>query len=231
MEPKADWFPHGEREPRAVLQRIVPRIRKVVSAAENPSVNVIARRTRSPFKVLVSTVISARTKEDVTMEASRRLFARAKSARDIASMREREIADCIYPAGFYRSKAKTIRALARMILTDYGGNVPDRMEELLTLPGVGRKTANLVLTAGFGKPGICVDTHVHRISNRLGVVRTANPTETEFALRRILPRRYWIEINGLLVKFGRSVCTPLSPFCSTCTISDVCAQTGVTRMR
>jgi endonuclease-3 len=231
MEPKADWFPHGEKDAQAVLRRIVPRIRKSVSAVENPSVNVIACRTRSPFKVLVSTVISARTKEDVTMEASKRLFARVKSVRTLASMREQEIADCIYPAGFYRSKAKTLRALARMIIDDFGGKVPDRMEELLALPGVGRKTANLVITAGFGKPGICVDTHVHRISNRVGAVRTANPTETEFALRRVLPRRYWIEINGLLVKFGRAICTPLSPFCSTCTISNICAQTGVKRIR
>lgn len=228
---KPEWFPLGEGGARDLLGRAVPRIAGAVEAEDDPSVGALAKRTRSPFRILVSTVISARTKEEVTASASRRLFARARIPRTIASMPEREIASLIFPAGFYRTKAKTIRALAARIVSDFDGTVPDRMDDLLTLPGVGRKTANLVLTIGFGKPGICVDTHVHRITNRLGAVRTANPAETEFALRRVLPKRFWIGINGHLVKFGRAVCAPISPFCSACAVSGLCARSGVVRSR
>lgn len=209
----------------------MPLLEKAVRGKEAPSVTEIARRTRSPFRVLVSTVISARTKDEVTAEASARLFARASTPEGIARLQERTISKLIFPAGFYRTKARAIRALAGKIANDFGGRVPDTIDELLTLPGVGRKTANLVVTHGFGKPGICVDTHVHRIVNRLGAVRTRNPHETEFALRAVLPKRHWLEINELLVTYGKHVCAPTSPICSRCVVARMCGKIGVERSR
>lgn len=228
---KAEWFPNGRRRSAALLDRSVPPIREAVGHSEDPSVTRIAKRTRSPFRVLVSTVISARTKDEVTGAASERLFSRAKAPADMARLRESEIAKLIYPAGFYRTKAKAIRALSKRLVEEHGGRVPRSIEELVELPGVGRKTANLVVTLAFGGPGICVDTHVHRIVNRLGAVRTKNPRETEFALRGVLPREHWLEINDLLVMFGKSVCTPVSPRCSICPLAGLCAKAGVTRSR
>jgi endonuclease-3 len=206
-------------------------VRHAVRGAEDPSVTRIARRTRSPFSVLVSTVISARTKDEVTGAAAGRLFALAATPRGMARLPVARIEKAIYPAGFYRTKARSIRSLSRILDEEYGGEVPDTIEELVRLPGVGRKTANLVVTLGFGAPGICVDTHVHRVCNRLGAVRTRNPAQTEFALRAVLPKRHWIEINDLLVIFGRAVCTPLSPRCSRCAIVKRCGRVGVTRSR
>ena len=143
----------------------------------------------------------------------------------------RRIAQLIYPVGFYRTKARVILGLCRDLLERFAGRVPDDIDALLTLKGVGRKTANLVVTMGFNKPGICVDTHVHRISNRLGYVRTRNPEETEMALRARLPTRFWIGYNDLLVSFGQNVCTPLSPRCSTCPVRALCRRVGVTAWR
>jgi endonuclease-3 len=196
-----------------------------------PSVSEVARRRRDPFSILVSTMISLRTKDEVTTRASERLLAAASDPRSLARLPESRIARLIYPAGFYRVKARNIRAAARIILETHGGKVPHRMEELLALPGVGRKTANLVITLGFGLPGICVDTHVHRISNRLGWVRTTGPEKTEEALRESLPRRHWIRINEMLVRFGQAVCTPLSPWCSVCVLRARCPRVGVVRSR
>jgi endonuclease-3 len=230
-EPRTEWFPLGRRAATARFGRIVPLVRKAVYGREAPSVTRIARRTRSPFKVLVSTVISARTKDEVTGEAARRLFAAAATPKRMAALSERRIASLIYPAGFYRTKARAIRALAAKVAREPGARVPRTMEGLLALPGVGRKTANLVLTLGFGLPGICVDTHVHRVVNRLGVVATRNPAETESALRATLPRTHWLEINDLLVTFGKTVCAPLSPRCSICPIRRSCARVGVVRSR
>ena len=231
FEPKAEWFPKGPPESRKLLRAVVPRIRAAIRGKQDPSVTEIARTTRSPFKVLVSTVISARTKDEVTGAASERLYARADTPETLARLPEQRIAKLIYPAGFYKTKARAIRALSKQVIDVFSGTVPDTIEELLTLPGVGRKTANLVLTLGFGKPGICVDTHVHRIVNRLGAVRTRNPQETEFALRAVLPRRNWIEINDLLVIYGKSVCAPISPFCSKCTVTKHCRKVNVDRTR
>ncbi|MBD3178331.1 MAG: endonuclease III [Candidatus Latescibacteria bacterium] len=192
-----------------------------------PSVTGVARETRSPFKVLVSTVISARTKDEVTGEASRRLFNMAGSPDEMAALPAERISEAIYPAGFYNNKGKAIRELSEKLVRDFGSEVPDSIDELLTLPGVGRKTANLVMTQGFGKDAICVDTHVHRIINRLGVVESKNPAESEYALREILPREHWIEINDLLVSFGKKVCRPVSPLCSRCLIKGDCQRVGV----
>jgi endonuclease-3 len=177
--------------------------------------------------VLVSCLISLRTKDEVTGEASARLFRLARTPRTMVDLPASTIARTIYPAGFYRTKARTIREICRTLIGRHGGQVPATMEELLALKGVGRKTANLVLTIGFGKPGICVDTHVHRISNRLGIVETKTPEQTEFTLRQVLPRQHWIPYNDLLVTFGQNLCKPISPLCSTCPVHDDCPQLGV----
>ncbi len=176
-------------------------------------------------------MISLRTKDEVTAAASARLLARASSPRALSSLSERAIAGLIYPAGFYRTKARHLREASRLLVERHAGRVPEAMEELLALPGVGRKTANLVRNLGYGLPGICVDTHVHRISNRLGWVLTRTPLETEKALMARLPRGYWIPINGLLVAFGQRTCTPQSPKCSLCPIRRHCLRVGVTRSR
>ena len=143
----------------------------------------------------------------------------------------KRIERAIFPVGFYRTKARVLLGVCRDLLERFGGLVPDDIDRLLTLKGVGRKTANLVVTQGFNKPGICVDIHVHRISNRLGYVKTKNPTETETALRKRLPRRYWIGYNDLLVSFGQNICHPVSPRCSECPVRPRCARVGVTRWR
>ncbi len=210
---------------------IVPLLRKQTCEHELPSVSHIARKKRDPFRVLVSTMISLRTKDDVTLPASARLFQLADGPGTMAALSEQEISRAIYPAGFYKTKAKHILKVSRILLAEYAGTVPRDLQTLLTLPGVGRKTANLVLNLGFGIDAICVDTHVHRISNRTGWIETKNPEETEYALMEILPRNFWIEINELLVGFGQSTCTPQSPFCSKCLIGNFCEKRSVTRSR
>ena len=197
---------------------------------ELPSVSQVALELRDPFRVLISTIISLRTKDQVTLEASRRLFEAADTPAAMAELSEETIARLIYPAGFYRNKAAQIRTISRTLCGN-GGAVPSDPNDLLALPGVGRKTANLTLNLGFGIDAICVDTHVHRISNRLDWVRTKTPEETEFALMEILPKKYWIEINELLVSFGQTVCTPQSPRCSACVLFEQCPRVGVGRAR
>lgn len=192
------------------------------------SVTEIAENHRNdPYRVLVSCIISLRTKDEVTAEASARLFALADNPKRMVKIPEEAIARAIYPAGFYRTKAKTIREISAEILSRFAGKVPHKIDELLTLKGVGRKTANLVVTLGFGKPGICVDTHVHRIVNRWGLLSAPDPGATEASLRKVLPRRYWIPINDLLVVYGQTVCRPVSPHCSRCEIAPYCARVGV----
>lgn len=184
-----------------------------------------------PFRILVSCILSLRTKDEVTYPATERLFAKASDPRGMLKLTSTAIEKAIYPAGFYRTKAKQIRAISGILLSRHGGQVPDTIEDLLRLPGVGRKTANLTVTLGFGKPGICVDTHVHRIANRLGWVATKAPDDTEAALRRSLPKRWWIPINETLVRHGQQVCKPISPLCSTCPIARRCPKIGVERRR
>ncbi len=210
-------------------------IRRITATLESltglPSVSEVARKDHDPFRVLVATMISLRTKDAVTSVASEKLLALAPTASALAAVPEAKIEKLIYPAGFYRTKARSLRRTARILVEEHGGTVPRTMEELLDLPGVGRKTANLVLNLGYGVPGICVDTHVHRISNRTGWVKTRDPAGTEQALMEILPRKYWISINELLVRFGQTICTPVSPRCSICPITSWCARVGVTRSR
>ncbi|MDF0642850.1 MAG: endonuclease III [Nitrospira sp.] len=193
---------------------------------------VVARESdRDPFRILISCLLSLRTKDKTTSEASGRLFTLAHTPASMLSLPLAEIQKAIYPVGFYRTKAKSIRLICRRLIDVYGGIVPDSIDELLTLSGVGRKTANLVVTVGYRKPGICVDIHVHRITNRWGYVKTRMPDETEQVLRRKLPKPYWMTFNDLLVPYGQNLCQPVSPFCSRCKLIDCCDQAGVTRSR
>ncbi len=184
-----------------------------------------------PFRILIGCILSLRTKDETTFPATERLFARAATPRQMLKLRAATISKLIYPVGFYRRKAEQIRAICRELIAQHRGKVPSSIDELLELPGVGRKTANLVVTLGFGLPGICVDTHVHRISNRLGWVETRTPEQTEFALRELLPARHWIPINETLVRHGQEVCKPISPVCSECPVRRSCPRIGVDRSR
>ena len=212
------------------LRWLVRRLR-AHRAAVRPTTLAAVERRRDPFRLLVACVISLRTKDEVTATASARLFAVAATPAALAALSERAIGRLIFPAGFYNTKARQIRAIASLIVAGHGGRVPADREALLAFPGVGRKTANLVLGLGFGIPAICVDTHVHRISNRLGLVATRTPEQTEHALEQVLPPRLWIDINDLLVTFGQHVCHPTSPRCSTCPLASRCPRLGVTRSR
>lgn len=198
---------------------------------ETPSVTVISEQHRSVFHVLVSCIISLRTKDAVTAAASARLFERAASPEAMSRLTPSEIADLIYPAGFYRTKAEQIHAICRTLLAEFNGSVPDTLEQLLRLKGVGRKTANLVMTLGHDKQGICVDIHVHRITNRWGYVDSGSPDQTEQLLREKLPAEYWKKINDLLVCYGQNLCYPVSPACSRCRLLDCCSRVGVQRSR
>ncbi len=192
---------------------------------------VAAERSKDPFRVLVSCILSLRTQDATTREASRRLFSIASTPVELSRLTRRVIEKAIYPVGFYRVKAGVLKDLSTELVKNRGSMVPDTIEGLLELKGVGRKTANLVVTMGYGKPGICVDTHVHRITNRWGFVSTKTPEKTEFALREKLPKRYWIVINDLLVAYGQNVCRPVSPLCSACRLRGYCKRVGVKRRR
>ncbi|HHL39046.1 MAG TPA: endonuclease III [Deltaproteobacteria bacterium] len=216
---------------RSDIAQALRLLKKAAREFRTPYVSEEAGTSRDPFRVLVSCILSLRTRDETTAAASKRLFAIAPDPPSLADLDTAAIERAVYPVGFYRSKAATLKEIARRIVDEFGGAVPDTIEGLLELRGVGRKTANLVVTMGFGKPGICVDTHVHRITNRWGLVSTPTPEKTEFALRELLPRRYWIEINDLLVAYGQNVCTPLSPWCSRCVVAHLCDAVGVARRR
>jgi len=191
----------------------------------------VAQRRRDPFRVLIACLLSLRTKDETTGPAAERLFALADTPGAMLRLAPSSIERAIFPVGFYRTKARVLLGVCSDLLERFDGRVPDTIDALLTLKGVGRKTANLVVTVGFHKPGICVDVHVHRISNRWGYVRTKTPEQTEMALRARLPRRYWIGYNDLLVSFGQNLCLPVSPWCSRCPLADLCPRLGVTRSR
>ncbi len=210
----------------AVMDRVVRRLARLYHVTRFHEEN-----GPDPFRILVGCVLSLRTKDEVSYPATERLFSRAADPRAMLRLRPATIEKLIYPVGFYHRKTAQIRAICRLLLRQRRGRVPDTIDELLELPGVGRKTANLVVTLGFGKPGVCVDTHVHRISNRLGWVRTRHPHATEEVLRRVLPRRHWIIINEALVHHGQQICKPISPLCSRCPIADDCPKVGVTLHR
>jgi endonuclease-3 len=196
-----------------------------------PALTRMAAERRDPFLVLVGCLLSLRTKDETTEAAMERLTERARTAHALLDVPTDELERIIYPVGFYRNKARLLKEISRTIIERYGNVVPRTVEELTTIRGVGRKTANIVVTEGFGLPGIAVDTHVHRISNRLGAVKTKTADQTERALRAILPEACWLPLNPLLVTHGRRTCTPLSPFCSRCPVFDLCARAGVARSR
>jgi endonuclease III len=213
------------------IHEVMARLRETKKAWELPHVTQIANNQRDPFRVLISTVLSLRTKDATTAAASDRLYAVADTPAGILKLTPEQIEQAIYPVGFYHVKARNILAICRILLDTYDGVVPDEIDELVKLPGVGRKTANLVVTLGYGKPGICVDTHVHRISNRWGYVKTSEPDKTEIALRAKLPPMYWIEFNDTLVMFGQNLCHPVSPRCSVCPVARFCDRVGVEHSR
>ncbi len=209
------------------ITSIVKILKKELDLGEMPIVSHLAEDQRDPFVILISTLLSLRTKDEVTAVATDRLLALASTPADMLNVPQDKIAKAIYPVGFYHNKAKTIHHVCRELIDRFQSIVPDDLDTLLRIKGVGRKTANLVITLAYGKDGICVDTHVHRISNRLGYVATKTPDETEFALRDKLPRKHWIIYNTLLVFFGRKTCKPISPICSTCPIRSYCDRVGV----
>lgn len=213
------------------IQKVWPLLKRQVGSLHLPWLENMASRERDPFKILISCILSLRTQDRTTGMASERLFALAETPKKMAMLSVREIEKAIYPVGFYKVKAQRIKDMSREISWKYHSKVPDELEELLKLKGVGRKTANLVVTLGYNKPGICVDTHVHRITNRWGYVKTKSPEQTEFALRNTLPRKYWKKINGLLVAFGQGICKPISPCCSRCSLDSSCMKRGLTRRR
>lgn len=206
-------------------------LKNQAESLDTPWVDEDARGNRDPFRVLISCIISLRTKDNVTAMASKRLFARADNVYDLAKLSVSDIDKLIYPAGFYKTKAKVIKDICNHIIMKHNGNVPNTLDELLTLKGVGRKTANLVLTIGYGQDAICVDTHVHRIPNRWGVIHTNKPEDTERALSEVIPKKYWREINRYLVAFGQNICKPVSPHCSICSISHYCKRIGIKKSR
>ena len=216
---------------RVTPQNIDAVIRILKRTVRQWKVPVVGHYRADPFTTLISCILSLRTKDATTHAASERLFALARTPQDMLKLTPAQIERAIFPVGFYRTKARGILSICRQLMERYGGRVPDDLDELLMLPGVGRKTANLVITLAFNKYGICVDTHVHRITNRWGYVRTKTPDETEMALRKILPRRHWRIINDLLVAFGQNLCVPVSPWCSRCPLRDYCARAGVTTSR
>jgi len=213
------------------IHKIVKILAKESPNWDVPIVTLVAESSHDPFKVLISTVLSLRTKDETTARASKRLFKLAENPTEMLELTEKEIIDAIYPVGFYKTKAKNIKTICLRLIEEYDGRVPDEIDELLKFKGVGRKTANLVVTLGYNKPGICVDTHVHRISNRFGYIKTKTPDETEIILRNKLPKKYWIDYNSLLVAFGQHLCRPVSPKCSECPVEIYCDRVGVGKSR
>ena len=216
---------------RARIRELERRLEAFREACRATALAEVEHATRSPYALLVSCVISLRTRDEVTAVASDRLLELAPTPGRLAQLPEKKIAKAIYPAGFYNTKARQLRRIGRILEQSHGGAIPADEAALLALPGVGRKTANLVLGLGFGVPAICVDTHVHRISNRLGLVETSSPHATEVALQRVLPRSLWVPVNDLLVTFGQNRCHPVSPRCTGCPLDDLCPRVGVTRHR
>ncbi len=213
------------------IDEVVKILKREMKDLPDPSVTLVGKKWKSPFLVLISCILSLRTKDETTLPASERLFALADSPQKMIQLTTTQIEKAVYPVGFYKTKARTILGICQDLKDKFNWQVPDDLDVLLTFKGVGRKTANLVLTEGFGKLGVCVDTHVHRISNRFGYVKTKNPEETEWELRKNLPKKYWIDYNALLVTWGQNICKPISPLCSQCGLIDYCARRDVGKSR
>ena len=206
-------------------------IEKQVEVFNIPWVTKVSEQQKDPYKVLISCILSLRTKDSTTHQASVRLFKKADSFPKLVKLSSASIKKLIYPVGFYRKKARVLLDIGKKVINEHGGKVPSRLEDLLKLKGVGRKTANLVLGLSFNKPAICVDTHVHRISNRLGWIKTNSPLRTELALNKIMPKNYWIRLNTVLVAFGQNLCLPVSPLCSKCAVKKLCKKSQVYKSR
>lgn len=213
------------------IDEVLGRLAEAMPRYAQPLIDQMGAAGAAPFRILVATILSLRTKDTLTAVVAPRLFAEAATPATMLALGDQRVAELIYPVGFYRTKARSLIQICLLLLEQHGGAVPADLETLLRLPGVGRKTANLVLTAGFGLPGICVDTHVHRICNRWAYVQTRAPDATELALRAKLPAQHWLTINGLLVTLGQNICHPTSPKCSLCPVAAHCARLGVTRSR
>ncbi len=213
------------------MEGVLAELDNIVKDFDVPVVDLIKTQGADPFKILITTILSSRTKDGTTAKAAQRLFDKATSFDDLRKLSEDELKELIFPVGFYKTKAKNIKKIPDFIDEEFSGKIPEEVDNLVSLPGVGRKTANLVSAIAFGKDAICVDTHVHRICNRLGFISTSDPFETEMTLRERLPKRYWKMINRVLVAFGQNTCVPSSPFCSSCPISDRCEMVGVKRQR
>lgn len=214
------------------IPKIIKLLKKEIKQFENPIATEIGERTKDPFLVLISCILSLRTKDTTTGPASKRLFALAGNPKDMLKLSKKQIKKAIFPVGFYPTKAKWINRVCRILIEKYSGKVPDREEELLKLPGIGRKCMGVVMCYGFGKNShIPVDSHVFQITNRLGWARTKTPEKTEQELMKIIPKKYWHDLNNLLVAHGQNVCVPISPFCSKCCISRYCPRMGVARSR
>ncbi|MCD4818868.1 MAG: endonuclease III [Candidatus Cloacimonetes bacterium] len=209
------------------IDKIYLELEKQFKKFKTPVVDLIEIQTKDPFKVLITTILSARTKDETTAKVVEKLFKHIKNADDLSKYSIEEIERMIYPAGFYRNKAKSLKKLPKVLNDEFQGKIPEEIDDLIKLPGVGRKTANLVRAVAFKKPAICVDVHVHRICNRLGYVKAKNPLETEFALRKKLPLEYWLNINSYLVAFGQNHCKPINPKCNTCSIYNECKKINV----
>jgi len=213
------------------ISEVIKLIKTQMKGLPDPSVTLVGKRWKSPFLVLISCILSLRTQDKTTLPASERFFKAADTPQAMLKLTTQQIEKLIYPVGFYKTKAKVIHGICHDILEKFGGKVPNDIDTLMLMKGVGRKTANLVMTEGFGIPAICVDTHVHRISNRFGYLKTKNPHDTEMALREILPKKYWIEYNALLVTWGQNICKPISPLCTQCSVRKYCARAGVATFR
>lgn len=209
---------------RAIMNRLA-----LEMGFEEPSLTKIGRRTRDPFRVLISCILSLRTRDETTSAASKRLFDLAKDPKGMVRLSSKVIEKAVYPVGFYRTKARTILKICNILLEKHEGRVPETLDGLLALPGVGRKTANIVQVYGFQKPGLPIDTHCHRIPNRIGWIKTKTPDETERVLRERLPEKYWMIFNDLFVQFGQNVCKPIGPRCPVCVIEKLCAKEGVNK--
>ncbi|MEK6727199.1 MAG: endonuclease III [Candidatus Omnitrophota bacterium] len=212
------------------IRKTLRLIEKQIKTFKVPSVTQVSAR-KDPFQVLISCILSLRTKDKTTIEAAHRLFRIADNPKSMLKLPQRRLQKLIYPVGFYRNKTKVILGISRRILEDFSGKVPRGLKRLLSLKGVGRKTANLVLGLAYNIPAICVDTHVHRISNRLGWVRTKTPEQTEYALEEIIPKKEWVDLNTTLVTFGQNICVPVSPLCSKCYIYKHCKRVDVAKSR
>lgn len=209
------------------IDEIYKILKREVEHYKVPIVDLVEAQTKDPFRILVATILSARTNDKTTAVACKKLFAKVNSVKDLEKLTIKQLEKLIYPVGFYRNKTKQLKQLPIVLKEKFNNKIPNTIEELIELPGVGRKTANLVLAIAFKIPAICVDTHVHKIMNRLGYVKTENPLQTEIALRKKLPKKYWLKINYILVAFGQNLCRPINPHCNICPVHKYCKRVGV----